>query len=65
MGVSLGPAGPQGLFKARHLCQRRRETVRSREQAVSRLCPWPRGPVLLSGDRVGLQGRAGAAWSWT
>ena len=65
MGVSLGPAGPRGLFKARHLSQRQRETVRSLEQAASRLRPRPRGPALLSGDRVGLQGRAGAAWSWT
>ena len=65
MGVSLGPAGPWGLFKARHLSQRQRETVRSLEQAASRPHPRPWGPALLSGDRVGLQGRAGAAWSWT
>ena len=48
VGVSLDPAG-LGLFKVRHLCQRGRESVRSRQQVVSRPSPRASGADRVTG----------------
>lgn len=56
---------PRGLLKARHLRQRRRETVGSRGQAVSTARPRPRvRPCRLEAESA-RRGGQGAAWSWT
>lgn len=64
LGLRLHPAA-RGLLKARHLRQRRRETVGSRGQAVSTARPRPRvRPCRLEAESA-RRGGQGAAWSWT